>query len=101
MTILLCHLYFQKEGKAVCAVDEIGKMELFSSQFAHIVHHLFDNPKYAVIATLPIQRGRPITLVEEIRNRKDVTLFNVSVMFVFLLHVTGESLLTQAVVITH
>ncbi|XP_064603334.1 cancer-related nucleoside-triphosphatase homolog [Liolophura sinensis] len=72
-------LQLQKEtDKVVCAVDEIGKMELFSSEFVHIVRHLFDNPKYAIIATLPIQRGRPITMVEEIRNRKDVTLFNVS-----------------------
>ncbi|CAI9538738.1 unnamed protein product [Staurois parvus] len=64
--------------KSVCVIDEIGKMELFSQKFISIVHKVLDSANVVVFGTIPIPKGKPLPLVEEIRQRQDVKMFNVS-----------------------
>uniref|UniRef100_G3VZL8 Nucleoside-triphosphatase, cancer-related n=1 Tax=Sarcophilus harrisii TaxID=9305 RepID=G3VZL8_SARHA len=65
-------------GKRVCIIDEIGKMELFSQTFIHAVRQTLSSPGTVIFGTIPIPKGKPLTLVEEIRNRNDVKVFNVT-----------------------
>ncbi|XP_027727216.1 cancer-related nucleoside-triphosphatase-like isoform X2 [Vombatus ursinus] len=65
-------------GKRVCIVDEIGKMELFSQTFIHAVRQTLSSPGTVILGTIPIPKGKPLTLVEEIRNRNDVKVFHVT-----------------------
>ncbi|KAM3931225.1 cancer-related nucleoside-triphosphatase [Leptodactylus fuscus] len=64
--------------RPICAIDEIGKMELFSQPFISAVKKILDNPSVVVFGTLPISRGRGLPIVEEIRHRQDVKLFHVT-----------------------
>ncbi|XP_021364849.1 cancer-related nucleoside-triphosphatase-like [Mizuhopecten yessoensis] len=69
----------KKEGQHnIFVIDEIGKMELFSQTFARLVRDLLGSENTTVIATIPIAKGRPIPLVEEVRQRSDAVLFNIS-----------------------
>ncbi|XP_004620377.1 cancer-related nucleoside-triphosphatase isoform X1 [Sorex araneus] len=65
-------------GHGVCVIDEIGKMELFSQPFIQTVRHTLSTPGTVVLGTIPIPKGKPLALVEEIRNRKDVKVFTVT-----------------------
>ena len=75
-------------------IDEIGKMELFSSSFVKCVQSLFGSKPHpplpppgfeqegggdsvVVLATIPIARQRSHWLVEELRHREDCLLFEV------------------------
>lgn len=62
----------------MCVIDEIGKMELFSQPFIQAVRHTLSVPGTVVLGTIPVPKGKPLTLVEEIRSRADVTVFSVS-----------------------
>ncbi|XP_071662400.1 cancer-related nucleoside-triphosphatase isoform X3 [Patagioenas fasciata] len=64
--------------KTVCVIDEIGKMELFSQAFIQAVRQTLTGSGTVVLGTIPIPKGKPLDLVEEIRSRKDVKVFNVS-----------------------
>ncbi|NWI98101.1 NTPCR triphosphatase, partial [Pitta sordida] len=64
--------------KRVCVIDEIGKMELFSQAFIQAVRQTLAGSGTVVLGTIPIPKGKPLDLVEEIRSRKDVKVFNVS-----------------------
>ncbi|KAM8954119.1 cancer-related nucleoside-triphosphatase isoform 4-T4 [Pelodytes ibericus] len=64
--------------KTVCIIDEIGKMELFSESFIHAVRKTLDCPGALIFGTIPVAKGKPLTLVEEIRNRQDVKIFNIT-----------------------
>ncbi|XP_066279247.1 cancer-related nucleoside-triphosphatase homolog isoform X1 [Branchiostoma lanceolatum] len=64
--------------KCVYIIDEIGKMEMFSQHFIQAVRMVLDSPASTVLATIPVPKGRPLPLVEEIRRRKDTTLFTVT-----------------------
>ncbi|NXL57506.1 NTPCR triphosphatase, partial [Chordeiles acutipennis] len=64
--------------KRICVIDEIGKMELFSQAFIQAVRQTLAGPGTIVLGTIPIPKGKPLDLVEEIRSRKDVKVFNVS-----------------------
>ena len=63
--------------KCVHVIDEIGKMELFSRDFVQLVQSTFQSPKNVVMATIPISKGKSHWLLEELRNRKDVQIFEV------------------------
>nr|XP_055164879.1 cancer-related nucleoside-triphosphatase isoform X2 [Nyctereutes procyonoides] len=63
-------------GQRVCVIDEIGKMELFSQPFIQAVRQMLSTPGTVVLGTIPIPKGKPLALVEEIRNRNDVQVFN-------------------------
>lgn len=65
-------------GYRVCIIDEIGKMELFSQPFIQAVRQTLSSPGMIVLGTIPVPKGKPLALVEEIRNRRDVKVFNVS-----------------------
>ncbi|XP_015477061.1 cancer-related nucleoside-triphosphatase isoform X1 [Parus major] len=64
--------------KRICVIDEIGKMELFSQAFIQAVRQTLAGSGTVVLGTIPIPKGKPLDLVEEIRSRKDVRVFNVS-----------------------
>ncbi|NWV03455.1 NTPCR triphosphatase, partial [Ptilonorhynchus violaceus] len=64
--------------KRICVIDEIGKMELFSQAFIQAVRQTLAGSGTVVLGTIPIPKGKPLELVEEIRSRKDVEVFNVS-----------------------
>ncbi|XP_069500944.1 cancer-related nucleoside-triphosphatase isoform X2 [Ambystoma mexicanum] len=64
--------------KRVCVIDEIGKMELFSQPFVRLVREILDSECAAVLGTIPVPKGKPLILVEEIRQRGDVKVFSVT-----------------------
>ncbi|XP_033734956.1 cancer-related nucleoside-triphosphatase-like [Pecten maximus] len=68
----------QESQHNIIVIDEIGKMELFSQTFVRVVRDLLGSENTTVIATIPVAKGRPIPLVEEVRQRSDVVLFTVS-----------------------
>ena len=63
----------------MCVIDEIGKMELFSQSFSRAVQGLLDSSRRTVLCTIPIPKGKPLGLVEHVRQRKDVVLYQVNV----------------------
>ncbi|KAK2183873.1 hypothetical protein NP493_293g02019, partial [Ridgeia piscesae] len=60
--------------RPVYVIDEIGKMEMFSSSFVQTVRSLTAHVGSTVLATIPIAKGRPIPLVEELRHSADAKL---------------------------
>lgn len=62
----------------MCVIDEIGKMELFSQPFIQAVRQTLSSPGTVVLGTIPVPKGKPLALVEEIRKRPDVKVFSVS-----------------------
>ncbi|XP_066092332.1 cancer-related nucleoside-triphosphatase isoform X2 [Saccopteryx bilineata] len=62
----------------VCIIDEIGKMELFSQPFIQAVRQTLSTPGTVVLGTIPVRKGKPLALVEEVRNRSDVQVFSVT-----------------------
>ncbi|XP_030053991.1 cancer-related nucleoside-triphosphatase [Microcaecilia unicolor] len=62
----------------VCVIDEVGKMELFSQAFIQVVRRTLDGSGTVVLGTIPMPKGKPLGLVEEIRNRRDVKVFTVT-----------------------
>ena len=65
--------------KCIQVIDEIGKMELFSKDFVQLVQSTFQSPKSVVMATIPLSKGKSHWLLEELRNRKDVQIFEVRI----------------------
>ena len=59
-------------------IDEIGKMELYSHSFTGTVRSLLKED-VTMLATIPVapERGKPLALVEQIRNSPDVQLYTV------------------------
>nr|XP_033819840.1 cancer-related nucleoside-triphosphatase [Geotrypetes seraphini] len=62
----------------VCVIDEVGKMELFSQAFIQAVRQTLDGSGIVILGTIPIPKGKPLGLVEDIRNRRDVKMFTVT-----------------------
>lgn len=65
-------------SRKVFVIDEIGKMELFSQPFVRSVRQTLDSSSCAILGTIPIPKGKPLGLVEEVRSRRDVKVFTVS-----------------------
>jgi nucleoside-triphosphatase len=61
----------------VFVVDEIGKMELFSSNFKKLLSQMLNNRSISLLATIPVMSASPIPLVEEVRRHPDVLLMEV------------------------
>jgi nucleoside-triphosphatase len=55
-------------------IDEIGKMECYSDQFKNMLKEILDSEKW-VIATIAIKGSG---IIEEIKKRKDVKLFEIT-----------------------
>ncbi|XP_055491164.1 cancer-related nucleoside-triphosphatase [Leucoraja erinacea] len=68
----------EDKEKNVYVIDEIGKMELFSEPFIQAVRQILDGTDATVLGTIPIPKGKPLGLVEDIRSRRDVKIFNIS-----------------------
>lgn len=65
--------------RKVFVIDEIGKMELFSHSFVRAVRQVLDSSSgCSILGTIPIPKGKPLGLVEEVRARRDVKVFTVS-----------------------
>jgi len=71
-----------EDGGTVVIVDEVGKMELFSHSFISLVRELFLLQQATILATVPLTKQRPISFVDELKNRKDVTLIEVRCPFI-------------------
>lgn len=65
-------------SRKVFLIDEIGKMELFSQSFIRSVRETLDNAPCTILGTIPVPKGKPLALVEEVRSRADVKIFIVS-----------------------
>uniref|UniRef100_A0A3Q3QAT4 AAA+ ATPase domain-containing protein n=1 Tax=Monopterus albus TaxID=43700 RepID=A0A3Q3QAT4_MONAL len=65
-------------SRKVFVIDEIGKMELFSQSFIRAVRQTLDSSSCTILGTIPIPKGKPLGLVEEVRTRGDVKVFTVS-----------------------
>uniref|UniRef100_A0A8C3XBJ2 Nucleoside-triphosphatase, cancer-related n=1 Tax=Catagonus wagneri TaxID=51154 RepID=A0A8C3XBJ2_9CETA len=65
-------------GRRVCVIDEVGKMELFSQPFIQAVRQTLSTPGTVVLGTIPVPKGKPLALVEEIRTRNDVKVLSVT-----------------------
>lgn len=76
--IALPTLRKKHDNSPVYVIDEVGKMELFSPSFIQSVRSILNDKRSTCLATIPIPKGRPIPFVEEIRNRPDSKVFNVS-----------------------
>ena len=57
-------------------IDEIGKMESFSSKFQSLVRSIFDS-EVDIVATIPVKHDN-LNLVKEIVNRNDVEIIEVT-----------------------
>lgn len=83
----VCIVYLQigsadgssSSSRKVFVIDEIGKMELFSQSFIRAVRQTLDSSSCTILGTIPIPKGKPLGLVEEVRNRRDVKVFTVSI----------------------
>jgi nucleoside-triphosphatase len=75
-SVVLPILEKAKKAKDLYIVmDEIGKMELFSKAFRELVREILFNPKYKVIATIPIRDVHP--LVRDIRRLQGAVVVEV------------------------
>jgi len=75
-SVVLPILEKAKKAKDLYIVmDEIGKMELFSAGFRELLKEILFNPKYKVIATIPIRDVHP--LVREIRRLQGAVVVEV------------------------
>lgn len=67
-----------KEDTGLFIIDEVGKMELFSTSFFPAVLHVLDS-NIPVLASIPVPKfGRDIPEVASIRNREDAILHKLS-----------------------
>ncbi|KAK3858045.1 hypothetical protein Pcinc_035734, partial [Petrolisthes cinctipes] len=62
----------------IVVLDEIGKMELMSRKFEMEVKQLLTQSHITLLVTIPIPKGRPIPLVEQLRNHSDCLVVNLS-----------------------
>ncbi|XP_056326929.1 cancer-related nucleoside-triphosphatase [Danio aesculapii] len=65
-------------GKQLFVMDEVGKMELFSQPFIRAVRQILEKSCCSVLGTIPVPKGKPLALVEELRSRADVKIFMVT-----------------------
>ncbi|KAF7286328.1 nucleoside-triphosphatase THEP1 isoform X1 [Rhynchophorus ferrugineus] len=61
-------------NKKLLVIDEIGKMELFSKKFEHIIGVAFTSNKFLIVATVPA-KGPPF--VEKLKRNTSNQLFTV------------------------
>lgn len=60
----------------IIVIDEIGKMELFSKSFEIATKTAFSS-RNTILGTIPVQKGKPIPLVEFVRSHPSVKLITV------------------------
>lgn len=62
----------------ITVIDEIGKMESISRAFQQAVRSRMDDPRSVVLGTIPVKKGKPVHLLEQIYERKDVRIITVT-----------------------
>ncbi|KAA0718306.1 Cancer-related nucleoside-triphosphatase [Triplophysa tibetana] len=68
-----------REGsRRVFVIDEIGKMELFSQAFIRAVRQTLDASSCSIVGTIPVPKGKPLALVEEVSGRQDVKIYTIT-----------------------
>ena len=53
-------------------------MELCSSKFENQIKTMFESCALNIIATIPIPKGKPIPLIESLKNKKNSKIFEVT-----------------------
>ena len=53
-------------------------MELFSATFESLIRQIYEQNNCNIIATIPIPKGKPIKLIESLKNRPDCKIFTVT-----------------------
>ena len=53
-------------------------MELFSATFESLIKQIYEKSNCNIIATIPIPKGKPIELIEALKNRPDCKIFTVT-----------------------
>ena len=53
-------------------------MELFSETFESLIRQIYEQNNCNIIATIPIPKGKPIKLIESLKNRPDCKIFIVT-----------------------
>lgn len=77
-SLALPALTVKDQQKHIIVIDEIGKMELFSQNFIRTVKSIMKNDKVLLFATIPVARGKPLPLVEELRHDNCTKLFEIT-----------------------
>ncbi|XP_038074765.1 cancer-related nucleoside-triphosphatase homolog [Patiria miniata] len=80
-SLALPELSVKEHGRStssILVIDEIGKMELFSQSFVQLVRRLLSQSACPILGTIPVPKGKPLGLVEEVRSRTDVKVFMVT-----------------------
>ena len=71
----MTHFYpLNREKTPIIVIDEIGKMELFSTKFGELVRNIINGEK----PLLCVIKENGDTFTEEIKNREDVDLVTVN-----------------------
>jgi nucleoside-triphosphatase len=63
------------KDKDLIVIDEIGKMELFSDRFEHLIEEIFAKGRKKILATIPVSK---IPLIEKLRNLPDTEVIEVT-----------------------
>ena len=68
------------KSSRVVMIDEIGKMESFSSKFQTLVRQVYGNVEFGghIVATIPHSRGNPLALVRGLLDRSDTEVVEVT-----------------------
>lgn len=59
-------------------------MELFSRSFNDAVKNLFETPNLQIIATIPVAKGKPIPLIENLRSDPKNIIITVRINKLFI-----------------
>lgn len=62
----------------VVILDEVGKMELFSEPFKNRVRELIVKAENCILVTVPIAKGKPLPLVDQIKHHHSSVIFEVT-----------------------
>ncbi|KAK3916930.1 Cancer-related nucleoside-triphosphatase [Frankliniella fusca] len=73
-------IFQSPNNEGIIVIDEIGKMELLSKSFETATERAFSTSS-TILGTIPIQKGKPIRLVELVRSHPSVRLMTVSELF--------------------
>ena len=53
-------------------------MELFSTTFEGLIRQIYEQNNCNIIATIPLPKGKPIELIDSLKNRTDCKIFTVT-----------------------
>ncbi|XP_050709596.1 cancer-related nucleoside-triphosphatase homolog, partial [Eriocheir sinensis] len=77
-SLALSLLQTQRASPSVLVLNEIGKMEMLSAGFVRGVRQAIADPSSTLLASIPVAKGKPIALVEEIRSSPTFMVVNLT-----------------------